>query len=126
MIINNHLLLSELTSHTGIRNALNLNRYTLRQLLNRNAASRRLMRKVLLVDFVHLGEVVHVVKEDIDLRSSVSVSRERRPRQEYLDNFVNARSGFLQDSDDVVDARLRLVANATLNWFLVLVIRDLS
>ena len=60
---------SKLRAHTSIRNALNLNRHTLGQLLNRNTAARRLVGEVLLVHAVHLGEVGHVVEEDVDLES---------------------------------------------------------
>jgi len=60
---------SKLRAHTSIRNALNLHRHTLGQLLNRNTAARRLVGEVLLVHAVHLGEVGHVVEEDVDLSS---------------------------------------------------------
>jgi hypothetical protein len=52
---------------TSIRNALNLHRHALGQLLDGDTAPRRLVRKVLLKDAVHLGEVCHVVEEDVDL-----------------------------------------------------------
>jgi len=58
---------SKLRAHTSIRNALNLDRHTLGQLLNGNTAARRLVGEVLLVHAVHLGEVGHVVEEDVDL-----------------------------------------------------------
>lgn len=45
------------------RNALNLHWNALGQLLDRNAAPRRLMRKELLICTIHLGEVCHVVEE---------------------------------------------------------------
>ena len=60
---------SKLRGHTSIRDALDLNWHTLGQLLNGDAAARRLVREVLLVHAVHLGEVGHVVEEDVDLRS---------------------------------------------------------
>jgi hypothetical protein len=60
---------SKLRAHTSIRNALNLDRHTLGQLLNRNTAARRLVREVLLVHAVHLSKVGHVVKEDVDLET---------------------------------------------------------
>ena len=52
---------------TSKSNSLNLNRHTLRKLLNRNARASRLVGEVLLVDGVHLGEVVHGGDEDVDL-----------------------------------------------------------
>tara|TARA_R110002003_G_scaffold1868_2_gene23596 strand:+ start:348 stop:902 length:555 start_codon:yes stop_codon:yes gene_type:complete len=58
---------SQLRTHTCPRNALNLDRHALGQLLDRDAAACRLVRKVLFEDAVHLGEVGHVVEEDIDL-----------------------------------------------------------
>jgi hypothetical protein len=62
----------QLRRPTIVRNALNLHRHTLGQLLDGDAAAGRLVRKVLLEDAVHLGEVGHVVEENIDLKSSVS------------------------------------------------------
>jgi hypothetical protein len=61
-----HIFL-QLRNLTSIRNALNLNRHALRQLLDRHAAPRRLVRKVLLEHAVHLGKVRHVIEEDVDL-----------------------------------------------------------
>jgi len=61
------LCASKLRAHTSIRNALNLNRHTLGQLLDGNTAARRLVGEVLLVHAVHLGKVCHVVEEDVDL-----------------------------------------------------------
>ena len=58
---------SKLRAHTSIRNALNLDRHALGQLLNGNTATRRLVGEVLLVHAVHLGEVGHVIEEDVDL-----------------------------------------------------------
>jgi hypothetical protein len=57
---------------TVVRNALNLHRHALGQLLDGNAAARRLVRKVLLEHAVHLGKMSHVVEEDIDLGLYVS------------------------------------------------------
>jgi hypothetical protein len=56
---------------TSIRNALNLHRHALGQLLDGNTAPCRLVRKVLFEDAVHLGEVGHVVEEDVDLSALV-------------------------------------------------------
>jgi hypothetical protein len=63
---------SQLRRPTVVRNALNLHRDTLGQLLDGDAAAGRLVRKVLLENAVHLGEVGHVVEENIDLKSGVS------------------------------------------------------
>jgi hypothetical protein len=48
-------------------NGLDLDRHTLGQLLDGNAGASRLVGEVLLVDRVHLGEVVHGGDEDVDL-----------------------------------------------------------
>ena len=53
---------------TSEGDSLNLNRHALGQLLDRHAGARRLVSEVLLVDRVHLGEVVHGGDEDVDLR----------------------------------------------------------
>ena len=52
---------------TSEGDSLNLNRHALGQLLDRHAGARRLVSEVLLVDRVHLGEVVHSSNEHIDL-----------------------------------------------------------
>lgn len=57
---------------TVVRNALDFDRHTLGQLLDSDAAARGLVCKVLLENAVHLGEVGHVVEEDIDLGLGVS------------------------------------------------------
>lgn len=57
---------------TSVRNALNLDRHALGQLFDRDTAPRRLVREVLLKNAVHLGEVCHVVEEDVDLIAAVS------------------------------------------------------
>jgi hypothetical protein len=49
-------------------NSLNFNRHTLRKLLDRDARASGLVSEVLLVDGVHLGEVVHGGDEDVDLK----------------------------------------------------------
>jgi hypothetical protein len=46
---------------------LDLDRHTLGQLLDGNAGAGRLVGEVLLVDRVHLGEVVHGGDKDVDL-----------------------------------------------------------
>lgn len=61
---------------TSIRNALNLDRHALGQLLDRHTRPRRLVGKVFLEDAVHFGEVRHVVEEDVDLND---VSRRAQP-----------------------------------------------
>jgi hypothetical protein len=48
-------------------NGLDLDGDTLRQLLDGDAGASRLVGEVLLVDRVHLGEVIHGGDEDIDL-----------------------------------------------------------
>ena len=53
---------------TSEGDSLNLNRHALGQLLDRHAGARRLVSEVLLVDRVHLGEVVHGGDEDVDLQ----------------------------------------------------------
>ena len=56
-----------LLTPTSKRNSLDLNRHTLRKLLDGNARASGLVGEVLLVDGVHLGEVVHGGDEHIDL-----------------------------------------------------------
>lgn len=56
------------------------------------------MRKVLLEHAVHLGEVCHVVKEDVD-----------------LDDLLNGSVRLLQDGNDVLAALCSLVGDATLD-----------
>lgn len=48
-------------------NTLNLHGHALGQLIDRNAAPRRLMRKELLIDLIHLDEVIHRRQKHIDL-----------------------------------------------------------
>ena len=50
---------------------LDLDGHALRQLLDGNARASRLVSKVLLVDRVHLGEVVHGGDEYVDLKIHV-------------------------------------------------------
>ena len=52
---------------TGKGNGLNLNGHALGQLLDSHAGTGRLVSEVLLVDRVHLGEVVHSSNKNIDL-----------------------------------------------------------
>ena len=52
-------------------NALNLNRDSLRQLLDSDTAPGRFMRKEFLVDAVHLHEIGHVVQENSCLVSQI-------------------------------------------------------
>lgn len=96
-------------THTVISNALDLNRYTLGQLLDRNAATRRLVREELLKHAVHLGEVCHVVEEDVD-----------------LDDVLDGCVGLLQDGDDVLAAQCCLVGDAALDQGAGLVGGDLA
>ena len=49
--------------------SLNLDRHALGQLLDRHTGASRLVSEVLLIDRVHLGEVVHSGNEHVDLRS---------------------------------------------------------
>lgn len=56
-----------LSTSASKSNSLNLNRHTLGKLLDRNARASGLVGEVLLVDGVHLGEVVHGGDEDVDL-----------------------------------------------------------
>ena len=67
------------------------------------------MCKVLLENAVHLSEVRHVVKEDID-----------------LDNLLNGCVGLLQDGDDVLAALCGLVGDAALDQGTGLVRGDLA
>jgi hypothetical protein len=53
---------------TSKGNGLDLDRHALGQLLDSHAGAGRLVSEVLLVDRVHLGEVVHGGDEDVDLR----------------------------------------------------------
>ena len=53
---------------TSKGNGLDLDRHALGQLLDGNAGASRLVSEVLLVDRVHLGEVVHGGDEDVDLQ----------------------------------------------------------
>ena len=48
--------------------SLNLDRHALGQLLDRHTGASRLVSEVLLIDRVHLGEVVHGGDEDVDLQ----------------------------------------------------------
>lgn len=55
--------------------ALNLDRYTLWQLLSSNAASSRLVAvEVLLVSHIHARKVCHVVKENTGLNNPAQVT----------------------------------------------------
>lgn len=56
------------------------------------------MRKVLLEDAVHLGEVRHVVQENI-----------------HLDDLLHGRVGFLQNGQDVLAALRSLVGDAAVD-----------
>ena len=89
---------SKLRAHTSIRNALNLDRHTLGQLLDGNTAARRLVGEVLLVHAVHLGEVCHVVEEDVD-----------------LDDPVHGNTRLGENTLDVLTAHLGLVCDASLD-----------
>ena len=51
----------------GKSNGLDLNGHTLGQLLDGHAGAGGLVSEVLLIDRVHLGEVVHGGDEDVDL-----------------------------------------------------------
>jgi hypothetical protein len=79
---------------TIISNALDLHRHALGQLLHRDAAARGLVRKVLSVDAVHLGEVRHVGEEDVDFYDA-----------------LDADAGRGEDRLDVVDAGFGLVCD---------------
>ena len=57
----------DFSTSAGKSNSLNLNRHALGKLLDRNARASGLVGEVLLVDGVHLGEVVHGGDEDVDL-----------------------------------------------------------
>lgn len=109
---------SQLRGRTGIRNALDLHGHALGQLLDRNAASRRLMREELDVGVVHFGKVSHIVKEDVDLVVRQHC-RFHNPcswcYKMYLDDSVNADTSLGKNGLDVVTALLGLVANAALS-----------
>ena len=70
-------------------NALNLNRYTLRQLINCYTAPRWLMLKKCLINPVHLGEIIHGSQENID-----------------LDNLFEGGASGGEDSREVLDTEL--------------------
>ena len=89
MVLHSHLVLSCQC------NAFNLNLDALWQLLNRNAAPRRLRDKILLVFCVELCKVGHIRQEAVD-----------------LDNSFNARSRSCKDTLDIGDARCSKVGNA--------------
>lgn len=100
---------SQLRTHTCPRNALNLHRHTFRQLLNRDTAPRRLVRKVLLKDAVHLGKVGHVVEKHVD-----------------FDDALNLDASFGQDADNVLAALLGLVGDAAFDQVALCVGGDLA
>jgi hypothetical protein len=56
---------------TSKGNGLDLDRHALGQLLDSHAGAGRLVSEVLLVDRVHLGEVVHGGDEDVDLQECI-------------------------------------------------------
>jgi hypothetical protein len=60
---------------TSKSNRLDLNGHAFGQLLDGNAGAGRLVGEVLLVDRVHLGEVVHGGDEDVDLQGIRFVSK---------------------------------------------------
>lgn len=95
--------------HTVVSNALNLDGNTLWQLLNSNTAASGLVRKVLLKNTIHFGEVCHVVKKDVD-----------------LDDLLNRCVGLLEDGDDVLATLCGLVGDATLDQGTGLVGGDLA
>jgi hypothetical protein len=68
-------------------NTLNLNRHTLRQLINRHTAPRRLMRKELLINAIHLHETIHSRQEHVD-----------------LDNLLNRRASGFENCRQILDA----------------------
>ena len=72
----NHPPARRLLTSASKSNGLDLNRHALGKLLNRNARASGLVGEVLLVDGVHLGEVVHGGDEDVDL------TKESRTRQQ--------------------------------------------
>lgn len=75
-------------------NTLNLNRNTLRQLLNSDTAPGRLVREELLVGSVHLSKVVHGGDEHVD-----------------LDDLLEGRASSLKDGGEVADALLGHLAD---------------
>lgn len=90
-------------------NAFNLNGNTLGQLLGRDTRTSRLVGEKLLILRIHLGEVRHVIEEDID-----------------TDDLANGRSGGIEDGLDVVTASLGLGCDVTLDKAAVLVRGDLA
>jgi hypothetical protein len=100
------------------------------------------VRKVLLEDAVHLGEVGHVVEEDIDLyRGSALLFRlklcfcadaklasddELQRGRMYLDDPVDFDTRLGQYPHNVLAALLRLVRNAALDQIALGVRRDLA
>jgi hypothetical protein len=86
---------SKFRLRTNISNRLNLDGHALGQLLDRDAATRRLVGKVLLEHAVHLGKVGHVVQEDVNLRvTRTSACRSwgrQGKRAAYLDHARDIR-----------------------------------
>lgn len=68
----------DFSTSAGKSNSLNLNRHALGKLLDRNARASGLVGEVLLVDGVHLGEVVHGGDEHIDLEREKSMRKQSK------------------------------------------------
>ena len=67
------------------------------------------MSKVLLEDAIHLGEMCHIVEENVD-----------------LDDLLDRSIGFLQNGNDVLAALCCLIGDAALDQSAGLVGRDLA
>lgn len=100
-------------------NGLDLNGHALGELLDRNAGASGLVREVLLVDGVHLGEVVHGGDEDVDLKGNPTRKQSKAffeilsPRMKaHLDGTVDAAAGVLEDVLERLAAGLGLVGDA--------------
>jgi hypothetical protein len=77
---------------------LNLNGHALWQLMNCHTAPCRLMSKMLQIDLIHLGKILHIYQEHID-----------------LDHFFDTRACFLEDGIDVGNAGGCFLRNAPFN-----------
>jgi hypothetical protein len=123
-----------LLTPTSKSNGLDLNGHTLRKLLNRNARASGLVGEVLLVDGVHLGEVVHGGDEHINLEEKKSMRQQFKPSFEihilwvraHLDCTVDIAAGVLEDVLERFAAGLGLVGDAAANEVALGVSGDLA
>ena len=83
----------DFSTSAGKSNSLNLNRHALGKLLDRNARASGLVGEVLLVDGVHLGEVVHGGDEDVDLIKRESIREQSKQRRRRSRQLFPSREG---------------------------------